>query len=72
MFNRMFSWCEAQPIIVAVIDNAFHFHLDKPKQLLHEWLHTRYGVFDEYPIADSPIDSQKFYYSSDGLLEAVR
>ena len=51
------------------------------KQLLHEWMHSRYGVFDEHPVAtfitysgkdSTTIDQQKFYHSSFSMYEAVR
>lgn len=57
--------------------------LDGRRRLLHEWLHTRYGVFDEHPLTpeeaallytqiDTQIDTQKFYHSSKSTIEAVR
>lgn len=51
---------------------------------MHEWLHMRYGVFDEHPLKrrvdlgsetksdPTSIDQQNFYHSSHSTYEAVR
>ena len=57
-----------------------YFVENKGKELLHDWMHSRYGVFDEHPVsklsdlAEDPtaIDQQQFYHSSESTYEAVR
>ena len=34
---------------------------------MHEWMHYRYGVFDEYPVGDDD-----HFYVKDGNIEATR